>query len=284
MYKLIAVLFFLSCTFAFPQSWKSSGEETTEDEAETTLDLMLFHSTGAISLPTAETIQQGDFLYGISHRFNVPVSSGTKDLWGLDGGVTMRMELGYAFTDKLLATLGRSNRAGQWDFNVKYKALQFESETLPVLVSFAAGASYMGKPAPPVPDSRNAQFYVQGIVNTLIDKKLGIGIVPSYLHNAHPWCECETMYSFTMGAYAQYYINDLWSVVVESNNTMNGWRNKYDSYAFGAVMETGGHFFKFVFTNNILQNQAQFLAGAEHPMLGGDTQDIHFGFQITRNL
>lgn len=249
--------------------------------------LQLFHSTYAYALPTAETLKQGDYLYGISHRFTVPVSSGFEQLFGIDGPVTNMMNLGYGLTDDIFLNLGRSNRESQWWFETKYKALEIRNETLPILVSFLGGVAYSSRPVPEPADLasfRDWHFYGVAIINTLIGEKLGIGITPTFSYNSHLQCP-EVENSVTMGAYAEYYLSDIYSVLIEANPTITGWRNKYDSYTVGFSMETGGHFFKFSVSNSTAINIQQFNAGAQSAFLGsGDNNNLHFGFQITRNL
>ena len=109
------------------------------------LDLSLFHSTEVVNLPTAETLQKGDFNFEISHRFNTPISAGWGELYGFDGSVSMRLALGYAITDHLLFTLGRSNIDGNIDYRFKYKAFQIRNDVLPTLVSVRIGGAYNGK-------------------------------------------------------------------------------------------------------------------------------------------
>ena len=75
-------------TLLFSQSWQRKSEVVEPP-------LQLFHSTYAYALPTAETLKQGDYLYGISHRFTLPVSSGFEQLFGIDGPVINMMNLGY---------------------------------------------------------------------------------------------------------------------------------------------------------------------------------------------
>jgi hypothetical protein len=245
------------------------------------LDLFLFHSTGALNLPTAETLQKGDFQFEIDHRFNTPVSSGWGELWGFDGGVTMRIALGYAISNKIFVNLGRSNREGNIDLTFKYKAVQIHHDLFPTLLSINAAGVYNGKPVNELAsNSRKYQFYVSLIANTLYSKKLGVGIVPSYLYNSHIYCK-EIQYSLTLGAYIQYYIMEFWSLVVEVNPTLKGWRKTHNSFAFGLEIETGGHFFKFLVGNNTTINLSQYFAGAENSFKSGDW---HLGFNITRLL
>lgn len=245
------------------------------------LDLFLFHSTHALNLPTAETLQKGDFLFEIHHRFNTPVSSGVGEVWGLDGGVTMRIAVGYAVTNKFLITLGRSNREGNIDLSLKYKAFQIRHDVFPTLIGLNVAGVYNGKPVNEIASSsRKYQFFISMIANTLYKKKLGIGIVPGYLYNSHIYCK-DIQYSLTLGAYIQYYIMDTWSLIIEVNPTLRGWRDKYDSFAFGVELETGGHFFKILVGNNTAINLSQYLAGAGNSFKSGDW---HLGFNISRLL
>jgi hypothetical protein len=249
--------------------------------------LQLFQSTYAYALPTAETLKQGDYLYGISHRFTVPVSSGFEQLFGIDGPVINMMNLGYGLTDDIFLNLGRSNRESQWWFETKYKAIEIRNETLPILVSFLGGVAYSSRPVPEPKDleaGRDWHFYGVAIINTLIENKLGIGITPTFSYNSHLQCP-EVENSVTLGAYAEYFIDEMYSILIETNPTITGWRNQYDSYTVGFTMNTGGHFFKFSVSNNTAINIQQFNSGAQSAFLGsGENNNLHFGFQITRNL
>jgi hypothetical protein len=223
-----------------------------------------------------------DFYIGrVTTSLIIVLSIGWGELWGFDGGVTMRIGLGYAFTDKFLVTVGRSNQGGNIDLALKYKAFQIQHDLFPTLISINAAGVYNGKPVNEVVNSsRKYQFYVQFIANTLYKKKLGVGIVPSYLYNSHIYCQ-DIQYSLTLGAYVQYYVMDSWSVVIEFNPTLRGWRKTYDSFALGVEIETGGHFFKFLIGNNTAINLSQYLAGAGSSFNSGDW---HLGFNITRLL
>jgi len=244
-------------------------------------ELELFHSTHVINLLTGETLQQGDFEFEISHRFVPPIKDGYDALWGLDGPANIRFALGYALTDHMVVTLGRSNVTDNLDFQLKYKAAQIRSDVLPSIVTLNLGVAWNTEVADrDKGDSRNFQYIGQLIFNTLIINKIGIGLVPSYLYNSALTTE-EIKYSFTMGAYLQYYFPSAWSVLLEWNPTVTGWRDSYDSVSMGIELETGGHFFKIFMTNNDLINLSQFLAGADKKFGDGD---VRLGFMITRLL
>ncbi len=273
--KVVACAFFILAAHSVVWAQSAPGWKRTEAKPR---DLQLFHSPHAINLPTAETLQKGDFEFEISHRF-VPQIDDSEQLFGLDGPVNMRFALGYAPSNRMIVTLGRSNYNDNVDLAVKYKGLQIHHAKAPILVALQGGAAWntaeiSGRDKT---DSKNFQYFGQAVINTLISKKLGLGLVPSYLHNTDILCEC-TESSVLIGTYAQVYLGKMWSVLGEGNFTVDGLRDQYDSMSFGLELETGGHFFKLFLTNNNRINPSQFLAGADLE------SDLRLGFVITRLL
>jgi len=243
--------------------------------------LELFHSTQAVNLPTATTLQRKNFEFEISHRFIPTIKDGSGSLWGFDGPVNIRLALGYAFSDAGIVTLGRSNVQDNIDFNIKHRLFAFRNDVIPLLLAVRAGAAMNTEVhGRDTWDGDNAQWYAQCIVNAMYGKRFAIGLTPSYLWNAyilHP----ETQYSFTLGLNAQYYITRVFNVLLEWNPTISGWRTAHNPVSFGIELETGGHFFKIILTNSDLVNPSQFLAGASNSFNDGDW---HIGFNITRLL
>ena len=255
-------------------SWKPQ-------EASDNLPLQLFHSPQAVNLPTAETLQKGDFEFEISHRFLPPIKNGTRDLYGFDGPVNMRFALGYAVTNDLVITLGRSNVDDNLDLRGKYRLLQFKDTFLPLLVGVQVGIAKNTQTFGQLASAGRAyQYFGQIIFNTMVNKKLGIGVVPSYLYNSNIY-RADIQSSFTLGMNLQYYVTSMFSVLAEFNPTVNGYVNRFDSASFGIELETGGHFFKIIATNNAKLNPTQFLSGADKTIGGGEWR---LGFNITRLL
>lgn len=275
--KTAIILFMLICNLSIiGQGTKWKRRLPTSD-----VKLQLFHSTEAINLPTSETLQKGDFQFEISHRFIPTIKSGSKELWGFDGPAYIRLALGYAITNNLITTLGRSNQNNNFDLSIKQWLFQIESEMFPVSSSILVGGAWSTDvPVVEGTEYNTFQFFGQFIVNTIWQNKVGIGIVPSYLYNSHIQCT-ETQYSFTFGTYVQYYISSMYSVILEWNPTVIGWRQDYNPVAIGFEIETGGHFFKIILTNSADLNATQFLAGADKKFSDGDWR---FGFNITRVL
>ena len=270
---LVLIISIFGLAYAQEIKWKRSTSSP--------LKLELFHSTHVINLPTAETLQKGDFEFEISHRFVPPINEGYDAFWGLDGPANIRLALGYAPTDLMVVTLGRSNVTDNLDLQFRYKLFQISHDIFPSLIAFNLGIAWnTGVADRPKNDSRNFQYFAQLIYNTLIIKKIGIGVVPSYLYNSALTTD-DVKYSFTMGTYLQYYFSSFWSILIEWNPTVTGWRDSYNSVSMGIELETGGHFFKIFVTNNDLINMSQFLAGADRKFSDGD---VRLGFMITRLL
>lgn len=250
-------------------------------QASTEPELQLFHSTQSVNLPTAETLQKGDFEFEISHRFIPTINEGSDVLYGLDGPVNMRLALGYAINNRMIITLGRSNVKDNTDLHYKYKFLQIRGEKVPVLVAGRVGAAWNTEvDGRDKGDTDNFQYYGQLIINTLLNKKLGIGVVPSYLYNSHIYCE-DTQDTFSLGLNGQFYVSSLWSLLAEWSPTVTGWRSSHNPVAFGIELETGGHFFKIILTNSYLLNPSQFLTGAD---IDFNDAEWRIGFNITRLL
>lgn len=275
LYNALILFLIFSNNFIAQQnkiSWKKSAEpEITK--------MHLFHSTHAINLPTTETHQKGDLEFGISHRFLPTIGDGINALYGFDGPANIQFSLGYAVSDNIIATIARTNVDDNLLLKGKYQFFQFDNSSLPFQLAFEGGFAWNTEPiGRAASDNMNFQYYGQLIFNTLIEKKLGLGLVPSYLYNSHIYCP-EKEYSFTLGTYIQYYFSSLMSILGEWNPTVSGFRNKYNSLSFGVELETGGHFFKIILSNNATLNPTQFLSGADLPIT---TKNWRIGFNITR--
>jgi hypothetical protein len=242
--------------------------------------LELFHSTHVINLPTAEVVATGDFEFEVSHRFTQPLNSGYDNFYGFDGPANIRLALGYGFSNDLFVILGRSNRDDNLDLQVKYKTIEVKNESLPLLITLLGGIAWNTQVVDrDKGDSRNFQYFVQIVGNTLIGN-VGLGLVPSYLYNSALYTD-EIKHTLTLGTYAQYYFSPYWSFMIEWNPTWIGWRDSYNSLAFGLEIETGGHFFKLYLTNNTATNISQYLAGAASKF---SDKNLHLGFLISRLL
>lgn len=276
---LTFVLCFTVATVADAQEPRASWQRRADTVR---LDMHLFHSTQSFHLPTAETLQKGVFGFEISHRFVSAISNGADGLYGLDGPVNMRLALGYAFTDHFAVTLARSNWRDNLDLQFKYRVFERPHERFPIVVGVQGGAAwnteFAGRGAF---DSESSQLYGQLIVNTLINEKIGVGLVPSYVRNADISDNATSDFMFTVGAYGHYYTSELVALMLEWNLSDPQPNAEYNTVSLGFQLETGGHFFKVLLTNATSLNPSQYLVGSPYPF---EADELRLGFNITRLL
>lgn len=287
MRVLWAVLWLLPTTLLAQPAWQASADRGPAR-------LELFHAIITADLPTTETLERGDFHYEISHRFHPPVKEGYDANYGLDGPVSMRTSLSYGLRDRITVTLGRSNVLDNLDLQIKYRWFERPDPRLPAALALNAGVAWSTE-IPAIVDrgrlaADNFQYYVQAIGNTvLLDGRLGLGLVPSYLYNSTLF-SVKRQYTLTLGTYAQYYLNDTWGIWGEYSPALSGYQGilapgeagrSHDSLALGLSIETGGHVFYLFTTNNTRLNPAQYLVGAPD---GASPSHWRLGFGITRYL
>src|SRR5512138_1710824 len=108
-----------------------------------------FWGTRLVNLPTARTGDKGDVLLRISHRFYPPLSIGEDGAYGLDGPAFVLLSLGYAFTDRLMVTVGRSNLDQEWELTADYKLFEpSQGSAIPLSGTIHVGGSYVGVDKP----------------------------------------------------------------------------------------------------------------------------------------
>jgi hypothetical protein len=251
------------------------------DEGPAPARLQLFHSTHALNLETAQAISRTNFEFQIYHRFFPPVSEGYDLFYGLDGPANIRIAMAYGITDDLTAALARNSRHGNVDLRGKFVLYQIEHETMPLLIAVQAGmgwnTSVFGRNDT---DSKNFQYYGQLIINTVIDEKLGVGLVPSFLYNSD-FLSADHENSFALSGYVQYYFMRRFSVVGEWTGVIDGYERMYDTYTIGVEIQTAGHFFKILVSNNIDLNPSLYLPGSDQAF---KADQLRLGFNITRLL
>jgi len=243
------------------------------------LELQLFRSGQAFSLPTAETLQKHNLQFEVAHRFFPPVHEG-HSLYGLDGPANIRLGLSFAVTNRLLVMAAVSNVNNNNDYGFKYKLPPILRGKVPVVMGLQGGLGWNTNVYGRIKgDSRNFQYYGQLIVNTMIRKRLGIGVVPSLLYNSIATNDSRTEHSLVIGSYIEYYFNPILGVLAEWSPVVDGTHREYQTGSFGIELNTGGHFFKILLTNSTWLNPTQYLAGSDYKFR---SKDWRLGFAITR--
>ncbi|MCB0281742.1 MAG: hypothetical protein KDF60_04115 [Calditrichaeota bacterium] len=293
MKTVILILFLVPAFILAQSSWRREIPIVKPREE-------LFHSVKTANLPTAETLQKGNFFYEISHRF-ARITAGYDALYGLDGPVNMRTALSYGVTDDWMVTIGRSNVQDNLEFNVKYLFWDIADKTTPSRLTLKTGIAFnteaiAGTNKRDAFNSNSTQYYIQVIFNTmLLEKSLGLGVVPSYVYNSYIFANDfneNVKYTFSLPLYVQYYFNRTWSLWLEYMPVIGGWKGNiysdpssekrsYNALSAGLALETGGHVFHLFVTNSTRLNPTQYLVGADN---NTNKDAWHFAFGITREL
>ena len=241
----------------------------------------VFHSQQSANLATAQTMLKGEWLFEISHRFFPPVSQGAEALWGLDGPVANRFGLAYAITDRAMVGILRTNVDDNFELNAKARLFEGSSESVAMMVGATGGVAWnMSDPGSSGARDNETQAYAQLILNTLIGGRLGSGLVPTLLKNPRIQ-DVQPEATFTLGVHGQVYMSEQVSLLGEWVISKRRPDLEHDSGTFGVELETGGHFFKLLLTNQYRLNPTQVLAGTPYKFI---PKYWRLGFNITRLL
>lgn len=245
----------------------------------------VFHSTQSANLPTAEMLGQGSWLFEISHRFFPPVSDGADALWGADGPAFIRLGLTYQVTDRVMLGLVRSNLDDNLGLDAKVGLMEADLGEGALKLAAAGGiavntgVSELSSPGV-LREDNETQIHAQLLANVLLGERVAVGLAPAYLRNPR-LNDIESEDHFAVGLYGQAYLTDAMSVLGEWIFTESVAGRENDSGTFGIELETRGHFFKILLTNQTRMNPTQFLGGTTNPF---ELDELRFGFNITRLL
>jgi hypothetical protein len=281
MNKMILILVLLVGAAAAAQEGEGPSWKRTEPAAAPEPDL--FRSGLALNLPTASTLRKGEMQFEVSHRFSDPVSSGHATYYGLDSHANTRLAFGYALSDRLTATVGRSNAYGNVDLRAHYRFWE-RGGALPLGAALQAGAGWNSNYEMPEGgggfDGDQMQVYASAVLNGSAGRWVSFGLVPSYLANSD-LSDPSDPDTFAVGGYVRVRLSRSLGLLAELNAPVSGYDRGHDAFAFGLELETGGHFFKLLATNAVFLNPSTYLAGSDYAV---SLHELRFGFVITRLL
>jgi hypothetical protein len=241
----------------------------------------IFHSSQSANLPTTETLREGNWLFEISHRFVPPVSDGANALWGLDGPSIIRLGLSHSPMDGVLIGIQRTNADDNLELNAKAVVLEHSSEGFALDVGAMAGVAWnLGLFEVDGAVDNESQLYAQMLVDAKLGSNLAVGVVPTWLRNPR-LKDFDAANAFTLGLHGQAYLTRSVSLLGEWIFSERRADLENDSGTFGIELQTRGHYFKLLVTNQYLMNPTQVLAGSPNPF---ELDQLRFGFNLTRLL
>lgn len=247
------------------------GEDTDEVVTAT------FKGSRLVNGHSVEVRKPGELEFLISHRFGEP--KGINNFYGLDGA-QIRLGLEYGVMENLNIGIGRSSVFQVIDGFVKYRLLQ-QSNKIPFTVTAFGSLAFKSDPALPLDERKHRSNYTgQVLIARKFSSSFSMQVMPTLIQrNLVPTNEDENGL-IAIGVGGRMKLNQRTSLNVEWYPQLTDHNpNRFNSFAVGFDIETGGHVFQLHLTNAQQMYEAGFIGET-----GDETrrQTIHFGFNISR--
>ena len=255
-----------------------------------------FKTTRLANLYTIEQVKSGELDFRISHRFDdaAGAAGGVSTLYGFDNVTDIRIAFDYGINDIWAIGFARSKgaylRRQVLDFNSKLKLLRQKNSGMPLSVSLycAAELSTMKSSTDvesPAYFGKNGFHRINYVSQLLIARKfnnrLSAELVPTIVHrNLVHYLEDNT--AFALGIGLRYKFTKRIGIIVDYYFAFDreGLPVGYiPPIGAGIEIETGGHVFHLLFSNNKSLLESQFLTHNTDSWLKGQ---FRFGFNISR--
>ncbi len=266
--------------------------DSTVDDPETIdYTFATFKTTRVITSRSIETPAAGEMQFLIAHRFG-RVNGGWRDFFGLDQA-NIRMDFEYGITDFWSVGWGRSNVFKQWDGYTRVKFLRQSTGKRKMPITAEALASVAMTSGNWVnPDRRNyissrASYVFQLMVARKFTRNLSAQIMGTMLHKNLVTSRQDKNDIFMVGAGARYLLTGSFGLTMEYHylipdrivSPIDAPKTDH-SFSIGFDLETGGHVFQIMATNNLGMTEHQYFTSATTGQwLKGD---IHLGFNVNR--
>jgi hypothetical protein len=234
-----------------------------------------------VNLPTTQTIDKGNVLFRISHRYFPAVSDGYDDFYGLDGPAVILLSLGYGISDKLSISLARSNRFKEAEVSMKWLILeQAGHKKIPVSAALNIGGALITdiEEGEKTFQSKNMKFNAQLSISHQFSDAFSLMFVPAYSSNTNHW-EKAPEGTLSLGIGARFMFPKDFSIIAEWIPVLTGYKTDSAGWGFGIERKIGGHVFQVFLTNSIGMTSAQFVPGGNLKLQDGD---FRIGFNIFR--
>ena len=243
----------------------------------------VFGSVHTANLPTTRTLRAGSLMFEISHRFDSPISDGSDAFWGLDGPVLNR--IGLSWSPRAGTTVGvlRSNLNDNLEVNAKVLGWRGGAEGLRVEVAVMGGVAWNTEVfETPTSGAEDNEFqaYAQVIVNASPGERVALGLVPTWVRNPRIEDE-EPGNALALGVVGQFSLSRSTKLLAEWLLAESREGLEHDPVSVGVGLETPGHTFRLLVTNQSRLNPTQFLGGSSIPFT---PDEWRLGFNITRVL
>lgn len=274
----------------------SAQEEAIFSELESMAEvkkqdvIAAFKSTRVILAPSIERVQKKQLHFRVSHLFS-PVSSGYRNLFGLDELVNMNLSLDYGINNHIQVGLARSNKADKTLMpNIKVSLIRQSTgkNAFPFYISYFGNIDWKTTTyaSPAVND-----YFIGRLdyVNMLLiarkfNRNLSLQLTPAWLHQNLTSNPSNLNDLYALGFSGRYMFNDHMSFNWEYFHTYPSSKTieaKNNPLSLGVDIETGGHVFQLYFSNANALHPGKFLTNQNESFFDGT---MGFGFSIMREF
>ena len=265
--------------------------DTARIEATPARQAPPFSGWKMINLPTNRMVPKDNFLFLIGHRFNPKLKDGYDAFFGLDGSSIIFLNLGYAFSDRFMVNLARSNADDDVELYARYQIKdQNDAEGWPIAIGLQTSLNWLSEKQGDLKRLRSERlkFTTQVMLTHALSDQVGIGVVPGILFNPSSLEDDEDAL-LTLGVGGRWRFSGNFSIVGEWVPIVSGFtrtltfgnENRFDSWGTALEIAVGGHVFQIMLTNSVGIATDQYLRGGDLDIQEGD---VRLGFNIFRIL
>lgn len=257
-----------------------------------------FKTTRLVNMVTIEQVKHGELDFRISHRFDdiAGDAGGISTLYGFDNVTDIRIAFDYGINDNWVVGFGRSKgaylRRQILDFNTKIKLFkQKDDNSMPFSASLYLSSELCTMASST--DSSSSVYFedkfahrINYVSQLLLARKFGerlsLQLTPTFVHrNLVNYNENNN--SFSLGLGLRYKFTKRLGIIVDYyynfDKTKTPELGYYAPLGAGIEIETGGHVFHLLFSNNKALLESQYLTECQENWLVGQ---FRFGFNISR--
>lgn len=252
-----------------------------------------FKATHVVLSHSTETQKKHDLDLRIRHHFgDIGGEFGSSHtLWGLDVATDLFIGLDYGINDKFTVGIGRSKHDELFNFYVKHKILEQNTDNMPINLTFLAQAGLIARKPFTTDEFSNygdrLTYLIQPIFSRKFSSRISLEVMPAYLLRSVTADPNDPKNLFTLGFAGRVKITKRLSFVADYT-IVNGLSRPsklavpmYNPLGVGLEIETGGHIFSLNFMNSEYINENSFIANTKKSWSDGG---VRFGFTISRNF
>jgi hypothetical protein len=259
-------------------------------------------------LTTTETLARDVFLFRIAHRWRGRTSEGFDELFGLDHGAHMFVQLGFPVSNDVMFSIARSSEKATFELAGKWRFLRERTDgSVPLSAALILGidwttleeilnpkdedrSTYLSRT-----DGERFHLFAQLALSRKVHSRVSVLVVPGVLLNGNVGVTDEDPV-VTLGLAGRLSLFEGFSLFLESvpiltgdedAATVGGQRRESgelvfnDTFATGVEYRIGGHVFHVYVTNSLGLTTSQYMSGGSLDYAKGD---FVLGFNIYRVL